>query len=399
MKLFFSCESRFVKKHGQIYSINGGFTTALFSRYLEVYDEVVVIARVLSDDNYLVNSNWLVSNDRVSFVELPYYIGPLQYLMKRERSKKIISDSISKDSSYICRLPGQIGSMVIQNLLSKGIKYGIEVVGDPWGVFAPAAVRHPLRVYFRYSGLYKLKRLVKKASAALYVTEKSLQGRYPVAKNCFSTFASNVQINKENLPSKAHVWTNKAKFNLISVGSLAQMYKAPDIVIKALKVLMDRNFFLHLTWLGDGKYRKDMEDLASSLGVSDMISFLGNVTAEEVREKLLSSDIFLLVSRTEGLPRAVVEAMAMGLPCIGSNVGGIPELLNESSIVPKGDVIALADKIEEFINKEEFYNNESIRNFEEAKKFYSDVLRDKRIEFYKKVKQLNYGKIKNGCKK
>ena len=56
-----------------------------------------------------------------------------------------------------------------------GMPYGVEVVGDPWDVFAPGAVRHPLRVYFRYRGTHDLKQTVAQANAALYVTEYQLQ--------------------------------------------------------------------------------------------------------------------------------------------------------------------------------------------------------------------------------
>ena len=179
--------------------------------------------------------------------------------------------------------------------------------------------------------------------------------------------------------------TRKETYSLISVGSLAQMYKAPDIVLKALSVLKDKGFSIKLTWLGDGVFRQDMIDLAQSLKLN--VDFKGNVSAQEVHQYLADADIFLLVSRTEGLPRAVVEAMAHGLPCIGSKVGGIPELLENSALVEKENVPQLAQLIEQMINNLDFTNEQAVRNLKEAQLYKEDILRQKRIVFFDYIKK------------
>ena len=84
------------------------------------------------------------------------------------------------------------------DLLAKNsIEYACEVVGDPWDVYAPGAVNHPLRPIFRLVFTYKLKRQVKRAKQVLYVTENHLQKRYPALNATFVTNASNVQINDD----------------------------------------------------------------------------------------------------------------------------------------------------------------------------------------------------------
>lgn len=82
-----------------------------------------------------------------------------------------------------------------------------------------------------------MKRTVVRAAAALYVTENQLQKRYPVNNSVFSISASDVQISSRNLPSSEKVLYKKEKYNLLSVGSLEQMYKAPDVVLEALALL------------------------------------------------------------------------------------------------------------------------------------------------------------------
>ena len=113
------------------------------------------------------------------------------------------------------------------------------------------------------------------------------------------------------------------EFYEVSTGSLAQMYKAPDVVITALSICVESGLDVRLTWIGDGKYRAKMEKLAEELQVQDRIVFQGQLSAPaEVRAVLDTADLFVLASRTEGLPRSLIEAMARGLPCIASSVGG-----------------------------------------------------------------------------
>lgn len=383
MDLVFCTEARLVRRSsGLVYSIDGGLTNNLWQRYLCKFNHVYVMARVLSDDDCPINDKYLASSERVSFIDLPYYLGPIQYLKTRRKLNKIVANSLMPDCVYICRVPGEIGTLVADHLRRCKIPYGVEVVGDPWDVFAPGAVRHPFRVFFRYRGTYDLKRTVVRAAAALYVTENQLQKRYPVNNSVFSISASDVQISSRNLPSSEKVLYKKEKYNLLSVGSWEQMYKAPDVVLEALALLKDRGVYCRLTWLGEGKNKGEMQKLASALHITNDVNFKGNVSREEVDEELKNSDLFLLVSRTEGLPRALIEAMAMGLPCIGTQVGGIPELLNKQMLIRAGDSLALANKIEFLLTHIDMANKEANRNYEFAKNYYDSVLQQRRESFY-----------------
>jgi len=383
MDLVFCTEARFVRRSsGVVYSIDGGLTNNLWERYLRKFGHVYVMARVLPDDDYPINDKYLASNERVSFIDLPYYVGPIQYLKVRRKLNKIVAANLMSGCVYICRVPGEIGTLVAGHLRKCKIPYGVEVVGDPWDVFAPGAVRHPLRVYFRYRGTHDLKQTVAQANAALYVTEYQLQKRYPISNSVFSISASNVQICSCNLPSSGKKLYKKKEYNLLSVGSLEQMYKAPDVVLQALALLKTRGVNCKLTWLGEGKHKEAMRKLASTLHISNDVIFKGNVSRDEVDETLRNADLFLLVSRTEGLPRALIEAMAMGLPCIGTQVGGIPELLDEQVLIPVDDSQALTDKIEFLLNHIEAIDKQASRNYEFAKKYYDSILQQKRESFY-----------------
>ena len=85
-----------------------------------------------------------------------------------------------------------------------------------------------------------------------------------------------------------------------------------------------------LTVIGDGRYRAELEALAASLDLP--VRFTSQLKRPQVMAELDDANLFVLASRTEGLPRAVIEAMARGLPCVGTRVGGIPELLDSRAL-------------------------------------------------------------------
>lgn len=383
MKLIFVTEARFTRdKNGKVFG-DTSFNKDLWSRYLTVFSHVYVMARVKYDEKYIGTETNLSSAEKVTFIELPYFIGPFQYLkVKSKLIKKIKANIDLPDVKYLCRVPGNISNLVIKNLISNNISYGVEVVGDPWDVFAPGTIKHPLRSYFRWKGYYDLKYNIKNAAAVLYVTKEALQKRYPVNEKIFTTSASNVKI-KDNLIvtfPKTHSYNEEIK--LLSIGSLEQMYKSPDVVIKTVKKLNDNGVNCRLTWLGDGLFRTQMEELSQELEISHKIEFKGNVSAEDVRNYLEESDIFILASRTEGLPRAIIEAMSLGLPCIGTNVGGIPELLSKVVLVPKNNENALFDTIKKLIKEPNLYNEQAKINLNNAHLYKESILLKKRNQFY-----------------
>ncbi|MGL5060277.1 MAG: glycosyltransferase, partial [Microcoleus sp.] len=85
--------------------------------------------------------------------------------------------------------------------------------------------------------------------------------------------------------------------------------------------------------------------------------------------------------------RAMVEAMARGLPCIGSTVGGIPELLSPEDLVPPGNAAALASKIYEIASDRERMTRMSARNLNKAKEYKDEAIRERRIAFYRYLKE------------
>jgi len=389
MELIFATECRFEKcLDGKIYSPDGTVRAQSWSRYLSSFDKIIILGRVLHSQKACYHHDFLAESDKVSFIELPNYVGPAKYLGKKKEIENIIKIEAIPNRAYICRVPGEIGRLLATQLHKRGIPYAVEVVGDPWDVFAPGVVKHPLRPFIRVFSYQSLKKVVYRASASLYVTKKKLQKRYPYAKNTFSTYASDVLLPEQDnsIISKVFNKTKDSEIKIISIGSLAQMYKAPDIVLKSLKILKDRGWNCQLNWIGEGKYKDAMIKFGKELGLSENVSFVGSVSSGDgVRNLLLDSDLFLLVSHTEGLPRAIIEAMSVGLPCIGSRVGGIPELLEEIALVEPDNARQLANKIEQFISDKNLMNSEALRNLLESANYFDCVLQNRRKAFYEEI--------------
>lgn len=117
--------------------------------------------------------------------------------------------------------------------------------------------------------------------------------------------------------------------------------KAVGDAIDAMAKLRDATFVV----IGDGPERAELRSRAAGVGVSAM--FLGD--RDDVPRLLAAADVFLLSSKWEGEPIALLEALAMGLPCVATDTDGAREILRDTGaglLVPRGDSKALAQALE-----------------------------------------------------
>lgn len=387
MRVVVVLEHRFYQAPDGTYWTRSVFPYEFWQRYLQVFDVVRVVARAMPVDS--IKDQWQrASGPGVEFWPVPYYQGPKQYLLKAAGVKKAVQSAYLPDAAVIMRVPSRLGSLLYPSMRKHRHPYAVEVVADPWDAFAPGTFHHPLLPFFRWMGWRHLRRHCRYAAAAAYVTQNALQNRYPPDPTAFTTHYSSIELPNEAFAFEPRAGRAARRFRIVSVGSLESYYKAPDVLIDAVAQCVSRGLDLELVWVGDGKCRPELERRAANTGIADRIHFQGHVPqGSAVRAELDAADLFVLPSRTEGLPRAIIEAMARGLPCIGSDVGGIPELLPSECLVPAGNVNLLARKILDVIEDPSRMAIMSRRNLQHARTYQNDALNIRRQEFYLYVKE------------
>ncbi len=385
MNVMITCEFRFFQTpDGQVWTPSS-FQYSFWLRYLNVFDNVKVIARV--QHVAYIQKDWILSSgDNVSFFPLPYYVGIIGLISKLPQTLYKLLQVSRLDGLFLCRVPSQTANLLTMILRNKR-HYALEVVGDPYDVFS-SGVGGRLAKYLRNSSTKSLQKQCQFALGASYVTEQYLQKRYPAGKQTYQSFYSSIMLEDSQIVAQAKVYKEPAR-KLLFIGSLNQLYKAPDILLSAFAKLVkeDKNF--RLTLLGAGKYLPQLQQQASMLAISNNVHFKGEVNSEEVLTYLQTTELFVLPSRTEGLPRAMIEAMAQALPCVGSNAGGIPELIAQDYCVPTDDVNTLYATLSELCNNIEKLTQQSVINLAKSHNYHSEFLTEKRTSFYQKLREFN----------
>lgn len=197
-------------------------------------------------------------------------------------------------------------------------------------------------------GLERIRRTYRRAFAAIAVCEENLR----LLRERFGLRAERQVVIRYGveLPSDVRPRDGAPKvFKAITVARLSPR-KGIDVLIRAAAVLSDeiRSRF-EFTLVGDGEQGAHLKELARKSGVAGRLRFAD--WSNDVQTLLREHDLFILPSRAEGQPIALLEALAACLPCIASAVSGIPEALGEGrygALVSPDDPVALGAAISAF---------------------------------------------------
>lgn len=355
---------------------------------LQVFEGIRIVARVR---DVAEPSPRAVQADGpgVGFAPLPYYIGPWQYLRQRASVRRAVAEAAAaRPAAFLLHVPSQTATLLRLAVVRAGLPFGVQVLSDPEAVFAPGAVRHALRPILRRAFVRRLRDDCAGACAVSFVTARALQAKYPPAAGAFVTSFSDVQLLPQHFAPQARaIRSSPATPRIITVTTLTQLYKAPDVLLDAVALCRGQGVELQLAIAGDGRLRPALERRSARLGLDGQVRFLGELLAgDAVRDALDRADLFVLSSRAEGLPRALVEAMARGLPCIGSAVGGIPELLAAEDLVPPSDGTALARALLDVLRDPQRMARMSERNLARARDYALEALLPRQMEFYSSLR-------------
>ena len=193
MNVFVFLDNRFCLIEDKSIWTKTAFPYSFWTRYLDVFDEVIVVARIRSKSNAQRNFR-RCDGLGVSFIAIPDYHGPLQYATRYYQIVKHLNNIDVSGHAVILRAPSQIGNLMERKLRKNSYPFGLEVVGDPYDAFAPGVIIHPFRPLFRWLFRKHLNKQCANACSISYVS-KYLQRRWrPSNISTFITSYSSIEL-------------------------------------------------------------------------------------------------------------------------------------------------------------------------------------------------------------
>lgn len=365
--------------HNNYYGIH--LTGTLVQRYLNLGDEVTFLIRVENIPNNKVERFSRIADSSFSVIELPNFKSIRLYLKYHRLAKRIIKLAVDNYDIIVCRLPSASGTIALNHSLKLCKPVLVEYVACTFDAYWNYNCKGKIIAHYKRQ---QQRRIMRKAPYSIYVTESFLQKRYPPGGKSIACSDVELQeINNEDMVNRLSRILTKPKGHPLTIGTVAALnvpYKGQTDVIKAIAILKNQGYICNYHLVGQGNPEKIMS-LAQKLGVVDQVEIVGTIHKDEVFNFFRNIDLYIHPSRQEGLPRAVVEALSVACPILGSNTGGIPELIDPNMIFRPGNINEITRKILRLTNEELAIQAKT--NFEKAKKYENKILNERRTKFYK----------------
>lgn len=374
--MLFIHDHTFLQKDGETYT-TGSLNQQIMNRYISWFKSVSVFATTRSVD-LEKDKRFLISKNRVKNINFELVSKSFSPIRLCKYAKKI-EKAVSQSDCVVVRM-SIFGAIGVHYARKYKIPYLVEMVACPWDSLWYHSLKGKMLAPFM---VYITRKVCLEATDVLYVTTKFLQGRYPTrGRSIACSDVELLSVNSDELTKRKSIISNQTdmkRLRLVTVANVDVKYKGQRFVIEALAALKERDFDYSYTLIGGGN-SSELKALAKRLNVEEQVTFLGARPHEEIFDLIRQQDLYIQPSLQEGLPRAVIEAMSIGLPVVGSSAGGIPELIDETMVFKKGSVKNLS-RVLLNLDKGKMLQ-ESKKNFERSRNFETDVLNRKRSEFY-----------------
>ncbi len=185
--------------------------------------------------------------------------------------------------------------------------------------------------------------------------------------------------------------SNKDEFNLGFLGRLVRE-KGIDILFTAVSQLQSQGLNCRITICGSGKSEADLRQMAAQQKIADIVTWKGAVRHEETPQEISKFDVLVLPSRTvatwkEQFGHVIIEAMAMGIPVIGSSCGEIPNVIAHPDLIfPEEDAEALAAILKRAICDRSWLSEMSSYGIDRVQKYYShERIAQRLVDLWQKI--------------
>jgi glycosyltransferase involved in cell wall biosynthesis len=386
MRIMVSLEHHFVRTPQGVFT-DLAFGYDYWREILEVFDEVLVLARVKKADK-LADGMFRADGEGVAFIDLYDYRGLLSLICTWPFVLWQIKRATVKTDRFLL-MSGQVSVLLWFWLRLMKRPYAMGFVGrtvEAISAEGSGLFRHLYKLLGRVSEwVWKIQ--ARRASQASYTSE-FLRQCYPTSEGEKEFVFSGVRITDDVLtaPRDAGAFSQRP-FVMVSVGRL-ELQKGHAWLVESAAELASKTDLPEwkMNILGPGTQIPVLKRRVKKLGLEYKVNIVGAVGwGYELFQYLDRAHLFVLPSFTEGLPRSLVEAMARGLPAIGANTGGIPELLDKQCLVEIGDVKGLAGRIADFMTKPDSLAEMSAKNFERALNFRVEITKNRKLAFWRSI--------------
>ena len=269
---------------------------------------------------------------------------------------KIIQDQIEKDKAEGLNAPD-----VLHAHVSHSCAY--------YCLYAKEKLNIPLVVTEHYSGLL-LGTASKREYRRVHNTIENADAFIFVGSNFQRTLCNKLDIHKETyvIPNMIDTSAFEIKntenrcFTFLTACHLKK-HKSVDLVVTAFHQAFDSSFPVKLIIAGDGDERKNLESLIARYNEENRISLFGRYSREQAKKLFSNSDAFVLTSKVEPFGIVYIEALASGLPCIGTKGQGADDIIDDTNgyLVKYGKIDELAQKMKELYFNKSRYTSATIR--------------------------------------
>ena len=390
MKIMMFLEHKFFKdKNGKLYS-EKVITDEILERYTSVFGNVTICARGLTKKPI---NGILLENPEVDFYPLPIF--SFNKIFKNFHFfKQKIKKTAGQYDGFIIRAPSSISLLAYSAVKRIHKPVMVELVIDPIHFFYEQK-----KLFYRILRSVIVKHtqsMCKKVNAVLYVTKFSLEKRYKsksmLSKESdthFHVACSDVILKKDNYFSEIKKHNPGEPFLICHTGWMVGYNKGHKTVINIAKKMNENGMDTRVYFIGDGEKKREFEQYAEISGIKDKVVFCGKLqSSEEMNSVMRNCHLFLFPSVNEGLPRALLEAMANSLPCAAYDTDGIPELLKKNYLAEIGDEETLFKIAENFYKNEENRIDYAGKCYRKALEYSFEELNKKRSKFYKEFLRL-----------
>jgi len=360
-----------------------------FRRYYTIGNDLTVLIRVNDiKKSEALNRYSKITVEPFNVIKCPSISSLSNYAVNKHTLKKIVSKAVQETNYVVARIPSTIGYLAIDQAKKQKKPYLIELVTCPWDSYWNHSLKGKLVAPLMY---YNARKYVKNANYVLYVTSEFLQNRYPTngkSINCSNVSLPEVEtsmLDKRLKKIESMDFNNKVVIG--TAGAVNVKFKGQEHVIETLGKLKAENGYINFEYqLVGGGNQEYLKKIATKYDVEKNIVFLGALPHSKVFTWLDNIDIYIQPSKQEGLPRAVIEAMSHGVPSIGANTAGIPELLDKKFIFnhSKKRFIEIKSILKNLMFSE--MKNQAVRNFYESQKYKKSIIEKRRADFFTEFK-------------